>query len=85
MAGKEFRDDTGAWEIRADGKMVGQFGSDKLQGAWKWDRKAWCRSYVFKGKEKPTECQHMWISGDKVRFRKDRGKGGESVEVLVAK
>ncbi|MDA5555878.1 hypothetical protein [Shimia sp. MMG029] len=85
VAGKQFSTKNGWWEIRSDGSMVGILKGDELRGAWKWDKGAWCRNYVFKGKEKKTNCQHVWSSGNQVRFKKDRGQGDEDIQTLVAK
>lgn len=59
--------------FKKNGKVTGEFGGAKLDGAWAWRDGYWCRTLTTHSKN--TDCQLMEISGNQLRGTRSRGKG----------
>ena len=67
----------GNWGIiNADGTAEGKLQKQgAYEGNWVWSGRFYCRNFVIGGKATGTNCAKVEISGDKVRFLNDKGKG----------
>lgn len=66
--------------VNADGTTRGKIRNrGKYHGNWAWQGRFYCRNLMIQKKETGTMCQTIEISGDQVRFTRDKGKGGTTV------
>ena len=56
-----------------NGSLKGNFGGEKLKGAWAWRDGYFCRTLTTHAKD--TDCQKWEIRGKESRVTRDRGKG----------
>lgn len=68
---------------KSNGTMTGSIkGQGKIRGKWAWGNGFMCRNINVGKKALGQNCQTVHISGDKIRFTRDQGKGQQSVWVL---
>lgn len=65
---------------KSNGTMTGNIkGQGKLRGKWAWGNGFFCRNVVVGKNDLGQNCQTVHVSGNKIRFTRDQGKGQVSV------
>ena len=64
--------------LHDDGKMSGYFGGKKLTGKWSWEDEYYCRTGKSGKKKLGHDCQIVELSGNRLIFIREKGKGGNS-------
>ena len=83
VVGRTITFDGGSSIINADGSTTGKLNDrGDYYGAWQWSGGYYCRNLVIEGSETGTNCLKMEISGDTLRFTRDRGKGRVAIGTL---
>lgn len=81
IGGKTLVDEHGGtYVVNGNGTMAGKTPKGvKLNGAWKWSGKFWCRNIVVGTKELGTNCQTWEVDGSAYRVTRDKGRGKTTV------
>ncbi len=84
FVGKTLVDPDGnTFRVTADGKLTGKLtNGDKVRGAWKWNRRFWCRNVIVGGRELGTDCQKIEVDGNQYRLTRKKGRGEVRVGTL---
>lgn len=61
--------------VKSDGTTTGKIFGKTFKARWVWKNKMYCRNAVLGKENLGTDCQVVKISGDKVQFIRDYGKG----------
>ena len=78
LVGKKIGNKYGYSVVHEDGTLTGEFDKKKLTGTWSWEGEYFCRTAKLGKKDFGLNCQVVTISGDKVTFTRDKGKGKEN-------
>ena len=57
------------------GDITGRALLAEVRGSWTWEKGYFCRDLFWGKKELGYNCQQVSLSGDKIRFTSDEGKG----------
>ena len=82
VVGKKGVSEAGWFIIHPDGTTTGHIFKKKFSAAWVWQKKMYCRNAVLGKKKLGTDCQVVKISGNKVQFIREYGKGGVGESTL---
>ena len=61
--------------VSSAGDIVGRALLAEVRGSWTWEQGYFCRDLFWGKKELGYNCQQVSLSGDKIRFTSDEGKG----------
>lgn len=62
-------------EVSSAGNITGRGASWDVNGKWTWKNGYFCRNLNWGGTELGYNCQEVGVSGGKLRFTSDQGKG----------
>ena len=62
-------------EVSSAGSIKGRGASWDVNGKWTWQNGYFCRNLNWGGTELGYNCQEVGLSGGKLRFTSDQGKG----------
>ena len=57
------------------GNITGRALLSEVHGRWTWEQGYFCRDLFWGKKELGYNCQQVSLSGNKIRFTSDKGKG----------
>ncbi len=57
------------------GDITGRALLAEVRGSWAWEKGYFCRNLFWGKKDLGYNCQQVSLSGDKIRFTSDEGKG----------
>ena len=67
--------------IEDDGKIVGTWYGNKLEGEWRWDAGYFCRT-LSAPRPAPEDCQEWSLGDGDMRLVRDRGQGESTLYTL---
>ncbi len=75
VVGRTFSNDQGSGTCHADESMTGEIDGRKLSGYWHWDGEHFCRTIRLGDEFLGSDCQVMFISGDRLTIVGNEGAG----------
>ncbi len=82
VVGKKGVSEAGWFIVHAYGTTTGNVFKKKFSAAWVWKNRMYCRNAVLGKDQLGTDCQVVKISGNKVQFIREYGKGPAGVSTL---
>ncbi len=88
---KEFRElvvgrlhtgELGTVTVKNDNNVTGTIQGKSLTGLWNWTDGTYCRTVEVGGRNLGFDCQVVLISGDRVTYVRNNGKGKRSIWTL---
>jgi len=71
--------------ISADHRIDGLVGGERLSGTWAWRDGYFCRSARADDVDLGRDCEIIEVSGELMRYRRDKGKGAAHVVRMGAR
>lgn len=75
VVGSTLSNDQGFVTCHADETMTGEIDGRKLTGYWFWEGEHFCRTVRLGDEFLGSDCQVMFVSGDKLTFVRGEGTG----------
>ena len=75
IAGKQLERPFIKLRVSNAGDITGHALLAEVSGSWTWEKGYFCRDLFWGKKELDYNCQQVSLSGDKIRFTSDEGKG----------
>jgi hypothetical protein len=62
-------------EVSPEGQIAGIGAAWEVTGNWSWQEGYFCRDLFWGGDPLGFNCQAVYVHGDRIRFKSDRGQG----------
>lgn len=82
VVGRLHSSKNGTAMVTSDNKLTGTFRGKSLTGLWNWTDNTYCRTVQLDGQNRGFDCQVVLISGDRIIYVRNNGKGRRSIWTL---